>query len=74
MRNDPPEAAVRLSSQLTVRTHERIFYTHQQGSKLTPQIIVGEQVFRSRLAVRAHFHIGSATLNDWIDTGKARIA
>lgn len=74
MRDDLPEAAVRLMSSATVRTHERIFYGHVQGSKQVPQIIVGERRFRSRLAVRQHFHIGASTLDQWLGSGKARFA
>lgn len=74
MRDDPPIAALRLYSALPVRTHERIFYTHKQGSKAVPQVIVGKLRFRSRLAAREHFRIGSQTLNDWLRTGRARLA
>lgn len=74
MRDDPPAAAIRLASALPCRTHERIFYTHKQGSKDVPQVVVGTLRFRSRLACRQHFGIGAQTLNDWLQTGKARFA
>lgn len=61
-------------AQLVVRTHERAFYSHRQGSKLTPQVIVDNRTYRSRLAVRQHFRIGAETLNDWLRTGRARFA
>jgi hypothetical protein len=74
MRDDLPAAAVRLSASHTVHTHERIFYGHVQGSKLTPQVIVGDRRFRSRLAARKFYGIGAETLNDWLTKGKARFA
>ena len=67
-------AHLRLISTLPVRTHERIYYSHQQGSKLTPQIIVAGKAYRSRLAVRQHFRIGKTTLDDWLSSGKAKYA
>ena len=74
MKGDLPIAAVRLSASHTVRTHERIFYGHVQGSKAVPQIIVGEKRFRSRLAARQFYGIGASTLDDWLSRGKARFA
>ena len=74
MKHDLPAAAVRLSTSLPVHTHERIFYVHQQGSKLTPQIIIAGKTYRSRLEVRQHYHIGAQTMNDWLANGKARFA
>ena len=74
MKSDPPAAAVRLCASLPVRTHERIFYGHVQGSKSVPQIIVGTKRFRSRLAARQFYGIGASTLDDWLSRGKARFA
>lgn len=71
MRNDPPAAALRVASSCPVRTHERAFYDHRQGSKLTPQVTIDGQTFASRLAARRHFKIGSVRMNEWIASGKA---
>lgn len=74
MKDDICAAALRLMAGATVRTHERIFYAHVQGSKTVPQIKVGDKLFRSRLAARQHYGIGAQTLNDWLTRGKAKFA
>ena len=66
------EAAQRLAATLPVHTHERVIYSHVQGCKIVPPILVGHLKFRSRLEIRRHYRIGAATLEEWLRAGRAK--
>ena len=50
MRGDLPAAALNLLCALPVRTHERTFVRHVQGSKAPPKIIVNGKIYASVVA------------------------
>ena len=47
MRGDLPPAACRLMQSLPVRTHERDYVRHVQGSKAPPKVIINHRTYAS---------------------------
>ena len=71
MKGDLPQAAQRLMQQLPVRTHERRFHHHTQGSRRAASITIDGRTFESIIEAKRALHKSSATIEKWLATGRA---
>ena len=72
MKGDLHPCAVRLMSQLPVRTHERAYSSHVQGSKVSKSITIDGRIYDSILAAKNALHIGTNTIDKWLAEGRAK--
>ncbi len=72
MKGDLPEAACRLLSCCTVRTHERNYIRHVQGSKAPPHVIVRGVEYPSVIAAARAIKKDRSVVRRMLKLGTAR--
>ena len=72
MRGDIPAAALRLVCELPVRTHERTFIRHVQGSKAPPPVVVEGAEYPSVAAAARELRKSRGFVRGLLRKGKAR--
>lgn len=74
MRGDLPNAALNLLCALPVRTHERIYIAHVQGSKAPPPIIINHRRYDSVMEAARQLKRTRGHIRRMLATGKASYA
>ena len=74
MKGDLPTPALRLLCALPVRTHERAYVTHVQGSKAPPPIIVNHTRYASVMDAARKLGVHRNAVRGMLRSGEAYYA
>ncbi len=74
MKGDPPAACLRLCAALPVRTHERTYIRHVQGSKSPPPIVINHRRYESIMDAARTLNKNRSVIRLMLKRGTARYA
>ena len=74
MKDDIPTPALRLLCALPVRTHERRYVAHVQGSKAPPPIIINHRRYDSIMDAARKLELSRGHVRRLLRDGKAQYA